>query len=70
MPVLDLDRIFTYHPPSGNQRERYEQLRNEALHFAQRVTELVPDSRERAVALTNIQQAVMWANAGIAVTEA
>jgi hypothetical protein len=30
------------------------------------LNELVPDSREKSLAITHLEEAVMWANAGIA----
>ena len=64
-----LDEIYTYHPPGGNQAERYAELRDGAKRLAQLIERLTPPSREQSVALTNVQQAVMWANAAIAINE-
>jgi hypothetical protein len=61
----DLDNIFTYHAPKGNQNERYERIRERAKGWALLVLEMCPDSRERSLALTKIEEAVMWANASI-----
>lgn len=69
MPVLDLDNIFTYHKPHGTQSERFVAIREKAKELAYLVQDMTPDSRERSTALTNIQQAVMWANAAIAINE-
>ena len=69
MAPATLNQIFTYHPPIGDQTARYMQLREAALAFAKTVQTLTPPSREQSVALTNIQQAVMWANAAIAINE-
>jgi len=60
---------FTYHPPKDDQAKRYEMLRDIARDLAVAYLENVPDSRERSVALTNLEQSVMWANAGIARNE-
>ena len=57
---------FTYHPPKGDQPERYQILRDAAKEFATQINLLTPESRERSLALTNLEQAVMWANAAIA----
>lgn len=57
---------FTYHPPVGDQPARYERLRAEARGLAETIDDLCPESREKAFALTNLEQAVMWANAAIA----
>jgi hypothetical protein len=69
MPKLDLDNIFTYHAPHGDQTTRYAILRNQAKAFAHDIERECPDSRERSLALTSLQQAVMWANAAIAINE-
>jgi hypothetical protein len=65
----DLNRIFTYHPPKGDQAVKYEKIRNWALSFATLIQDLSPASRERTHAINKIQEAVMWANAGIARNE-
>lgn len=57
---------FSYHPPFGDLPEKYERVRNEALAFALLIRDYVPDSRERALAITKLEEAVLWANAGIA----
>ncbi len=66
------DRIesdFTYHPPKGDQPERYERIRSSARIFAHFILASTPESREQSLALTNLEQAVMWANAAIARNE-
>lgn len=60
---------FAYHPPRGTQPERYEYLRAVAKKFATDILEDCPNSRERSLALTNLEQAVFWANAAIARNE-
>lgn len=62
----DLERRFTYHPPKPGQPEIYESIRAEAHRFARLIDESVPDGREKALALTKLEEAVMWANAGVA----
>jgi hypothetical protein len=65
----DLSDIYTYHAPNQSQQERYIALRQEGLALATAITKLTPASREQSVALTNVQQAIMWANAAIAINE-
>lgn len=65
----DLDKRFTYHPPKDNQIERYQKIREWAHHFASMLQENIPDSREKSLAMTNLEQVVMWANAAIARNE-
>lgn len=57
---------FTYHPPKDNQPHQYEVLRAEAKKLALHIVDVVPDGRERALAITKLEEAVFWANAGIA----
>lgn len=69
MSAYPIDNNFTYHKPHGDQPQRYETLRADAKTFAAAVLSKVPESRERSVALTKIEEACMWANAGIARNE-
>lgn len=68
MTPSELANRFTYHPPIAafKQAERYENIRQEAHNFAQYLNEVVPDSRELSLAITHLEEAVYWANAGIA----
>ena len=61
-----IDRNFTYHPPKGNQPEKYAAIRDQAKILAEVIADLCPDSREKSLAMTNLEEAVMWANAAIA----
>ena len=66
---MDLDNVFCYHAPKGGQQERYIALRTKAKELAGLILASTPASREQSIALTNVQQAVMWANAAIAINE-
>lgn len=57
---------FTYHPPKGDQVQRYENIRDQAREFALFLTANTPAGREQSLALTNLEQTVFWANAAIA----
>lgn len=69
MATVSLDRVYVYHPPFGTQTERYVTLRAAARAFAEAVKAACPPSREQSLAQTAIQEAVMWANASIAINE-
>ena len=66
---MDIENTFTYHAPTGTQPERYQLIRAGAKELAKIIANLCPESREKSIALTNLQQAVMWANASIAIGE-
>ena len=64
-----LDNDFTYHSPKADQPERYGLIRNTAKSFALLIVDKCPDSREKSLALTKLEEAVMWANSAIARNE-
>ena len=65
----DVDNIFTYHKPFGNQPERYEALRSKGKELASLILADIAPSRERSLALTKLEEAIFWANASIARNE-
>lgn len=58
-----------YHSPKADQPKRYEAIRTKAKELAHLINESCPESREKSLALTNLQQTTMWANASIAINE-
>ena len=69
MTTEQIEDTFTYHKPFGDQPQRYEALRNMAKMLATLIQGSCPESREKSLAITNLQQAIMWANASIAINE-
>lgn len=61
-----IDNNFRYHAPQAGQPEKYTALREKAKEFAEAINELCPDSREKSIALTELETSVMWANAAVA----
>lgn len=66
MLIDDLKNRFTYHPPKPGQAEIYEKIRAAAMEFATLLNAHCPDSRELSLAVTHLEDSVMWANASIA----
>jgi hypothetical protein len=62
----ELDLRFTYHPPKDGQSEKYERIRAEARCLAATISGLAIDCREASLAITKLEEVVMWANAAIA----
>lgn len=62
----ELRRRFTYHRPGPEMAPAFEAIRDKALEFAMLLEASCPPGRETANAVTHIEDAVMWANAGIA----
>jgi hypothetical protein len=70
MDQADIDNRFGYHPPKhSGQIAKYADLRDLACKFATVLNSLCPDSREKSLAITKLEEVVMWANASIARNE-
>jgi hypothetical protein len=67
--MKNIEKDYSYHKPFGTQPDRYQAIRDKAKDLAYLIELAVPESREKALAYTNLEQAVMWANAGIARNE-
>jgi len=65
-----IEKDFNYHPPKPDQVPRYNLIRDFAKTFAYWIVENCPPSRERVLALTHLEESVMWTNASIARNEA
>ena len=64
-----IDNLFTYHPPHGDQLDRYATIRDEFRKLGHLVVELTPQSPQQDTAITLLHQASMSANSAIAVNE-
>lgn len=67
--IQRIENNFVYHAPSGDQQERYVAIRDKAKELALLINNCTPASREQSVAFTQLEDAVMWANAAIARNE-
>ena len=64
-----LSNDFRFHEKSRQERaSEHEQVRSGCLGLAELVLSVVPSGREQSLALTKIEEAMFWANAGIART--
>ncbi len=67
---MDHDEIcnrFLHHPPTNQaQVVMYEAIRKEAMAVALYLNRVCPESREKLLAITHLEEAVFWANASIA----
>lgn len=66
MSMETVARNFTYHPPTDEQGALYKAIRAKARELAELVEERCPNSREKSLAMTKLEESVMWANASIA----
>lgn len=69
MPNLDkaaINDIFSYHAPESDQIPKYNAIREAAKEFAHVVIANTPASADQTAAIRLLRQAVMTANAAIA----
>ena len=64
----DLEHRFQFHPADAqNTQEAHEAVRQVCLEAADKIVELTgAASREQSLAVTKLEEAMMWANASIA----
>ena len=65
----EIDKMFTYHPPHGDQANRYQVIRDTGRDMATVLYGLCPRSTELGEAIRSLNETVMWANAAIARNE-
>ncbi len=67
MQIGDLENRFTHHPPPDDDTlARYVRIREACLQLALLIDALTPDSREKSLSITTLEESMMWANAAIA----
>ncbi len=67
MDNADLENRFKFHPAnSSNKANAHENIRSSCLSLAKYINETVPEGREKSLAITHLEEVMMWSNAGIA----
>lgn len=67
MSADDLFNRFSFHPAKTEAKQAaHEVVRASCLGVADVFDDLVPDGREKALAITKLEEAMFWANAAIA----
>lgn len=66
MPRMNLEHVFTYHPSKEEDIPKYTRIREAAGIFAGVIHEQCPDCADTTSALRKVREAVMTANAAIA----
>lgn len=62
----ELDKRFSFHPADDDAASCHEAVRAAARRLALSVLQATEPGREQSLALTKIEEAMMWANASIA----
>jgi hypothetical protein len=65
----EINRRLGYHPATPTTAPIFEANRTKAITFAKHIVKTVPEGREQSLALTALQECLMWMNAGVACQE-
>jgi hypothetical protein len=63
---MDINNIFTYHSPTPEQIPKYEAIRAKAKELGQVIVDNTPACADQTAAIRLLREAVMTANAAIA----
>lgn len=67
MDVRDLENRFAFHPATDNEKiNSHTSVRIHCLELAMFINKKVPEGREKSLAITHLEDVMMWANADIA----
>lgn len=61
----DIENNFKQHEITESINNKMIKIRELALNFAKEISELCPDSREKSLAFTKLEEVMFWANAAI-----
>lgn len=66
---VDLDTMFTYHSPKGDQQARYMSIRVCGKMLAEMIVDCCPPSADTTAAIRLLRESIMTANQSIACGE-
>jgi hypothetical protein len=64
-----IDKSYAFHKPSARSIEATNRLREIFSQIERTILEVCPNSRQRALAITNNEQAAMWAIKSVVVND-
>jgi hypothetical protein len=66
MDQAEIDKRFDYHAPDEEKATMHAIVRDSYKRLASNIADAIPASREQSLALTALEESLMWANAAIA----
>ena len=66
MQASDIDNRFAFHPANDEKGKSHECVRSECRKLAYYLNELLSEGREKSLAVTHLEEVMMWSNAAIA----
>lgn len=63
----DINNRFAYHAPKDEvTKANHEWIRESCRELADGINSMIPEGREKSLAITHLEEVMMWANAAIA----
>lgn len=62
----DIGNRFKFHPATPTTGPQHDSVRGECMALAYTLNALLPDGREKSLAITHLEETMMWSNAAIA----
>lgn len=63
----ELEKRFSFHPATTEEKKQaHETIRNTCLRVAIDLNNQLPEGREKALAITHLEEVMFWSNAAIA----
>lgn len=67
MSLEELANRFDFHPATTPQRQAaHQSVREDCHELAVALNDVLPEGREKSLAITNLEQVMFWANAALA----
>jgi hypothetical protein len=67
MDVKDIEHRFAFHAASRQEKaDEHTSARQGCRQLADRLNELLPEGREKSLAITHLEEVMFWSNAAIA----
>lgn len=66
MTPEDIANRFDYHAPNAAKVDVHEHVRRECRNLADRLNSLLPEGREKSLAITHLEEVMFWSNAAVA----
>lgn len=63
---VEIERRFGYHKANEVTAPLHQELRAQFIDFADVLDNLLPDSREKSLAFTSLQETLLWCQAAVA----
>lgn len=63
----DLINRFRFHPANTTEKAgQHQKIRNRCADLAVELNQLLPEGREKSLAITHLEEVMFWSNAAIA----